>query len=134
MTDEFDEFNLEEELDTVPLLVRKMVWDILPCEEVDMLFPVLGLTSSSDDVAEMEHEESHDRLDLVRPVINDVEIYAAVAANIYSNALIESVSEKVSPAHRAILDEQNLMLVRGGVIAVLAQLLDTGKLKYGDDL
>lgn len=130
MTDEFD----YDETDTVPVLVRKMVWDILPCDEVEELMPALGLIAAGEDVAEMEHEESHDRLELLKPVINEVEIYTTIAADIYSNALVESVSEEVPAAHKAMLTEQNFMILRGGVIAVLAQLLDTGKLKYGDDV
>lgn len=130
MNDEFD----DDELDTVPVLVRKMVWDILPCDEVEELMPALGLIAAGEDVADMEHEESHDRLDLCHPLINEIEIYSTVAADIMTKAFIEAVADDVSSAHEAIFQEQNLMLLRGGVIAVLAQLLDTGKLKYGDDL
>lgn len=126
------EFN--EEYDEVPLLVRKMVWDILPCDEVEELFPALGLTPSGEDVADMEHEESHERLSMVEPLSGVVEVYSAVAADVMTKAFVNSVDEDVPPAHEAIFREQNQMLLSAGVIAVIAQLLDTGKLQYGEDI
>lgn len=129
MTDEFD-----DEYDEVSLLARKMVWDILPCDEVEELFPALGLMPSGEDVADMEHEESHERLEAVKPLSDFIEVYAAVAADVMTKAFVASVAEDIPPAHEAIFREQNQMLLSAGVIAVIAQLLDTGKLQYGEDI
>lgn len=58
---------MEESVDGRPLMLRNLAWDMLPCDIVEEYLTSKGLPASKE-VAEMEHEASHARLNQVGPI------------------------------------------------------------------
>lgn len=128
---------MTDKMDALPLLIRRIAWDIIPCDEVEDLFPKLGLTPASEEVFEMEHTESHRRVDLCEPLINYIEVFAEVTNQIIKAYILRDTEEDesgISTAYLDLLVKQNLSVMRRGIYATLAQLLDTGVITYtGED-
>jgi len=127
---------VSEKMDAVPLLMRRIAWDIIPCEEVADLFPKLGLVPASDEVFDMEHDESHRRIDLCGPLVNYIEVFAEITNQVIKAYMLRETEDEASgitAAYVELLVQQNLSVMRRGIYATLAQLLDTGVIVIGED-
>ena len=123
-------------IDLKPLLLRKMAWDIIPCNAVELYWDKLGLTPSSDECSELEHTESHSRLNQIAPLVNYVEIYAALIAQVVTALMVPDEDapedgELMEDSRYQAMEVQNREVLRSGLYAGLAQLFDTGIITYG---
>lgn len=126
----------EESMDALPLLIRRIAWDVVPHDQVESVFPKLGLVPASDEVFEMEHEDSHRRIDLCDPLVVHIEMFAEITNQVIKAAMVNAVEDDPSGISMAYLDllmQQNLSVMRRGIYATLAQLLDTGVIKFTGD-
>jgi hypothetical protein len=125
------ELELDEPLDLIPILTRKLTWDSLPCDEVEGILAKLGLTPSHPDGAEIEHQNSHDRITMVMPMEPVLQQLASVLGTIVSLAMTEEkgVTEQLGDGMEPFA-EQNAEVALTASRAVLAALFDEGIIMY----
>lgn len=118
-------------LDLTPWVRRKIMWDILPHDEVPKLCQEAGLTPGSDEGVEWEHQESHVRLDRIEELLPTIMIYSAVIADVIGKALLRPENLKAEPTEGQVeqFTEQNYNFIRAANIAILAELVDSGILQ-----
>jgi hypothetical protein len=111
---------------------RKMVWDIVPCNQVRDFMPPMDLIPGSDDVTEMEHRESHARLDRVAPLADRLHGDCEMAARVVTSIMLRlDTDSEVDPETVEIVVEQNSDVIFSGMAAILAQLIDEGVVQIG---
>lgn len=130
--DPFDE-SLEP-IDLTPILLRRMSWDCLPCGTVVDIQKKLGLVPGSDDNAQMEHQESHRRMEQVGSLEPSVEVFATVLSKILGTAMLDAtgVADEVSNWMLEKFLAQNAEVIRISAQAIIAQFIATGVLTYGE--
>uniref|UniRef100_A0AAU3I5R7 Uncharacterized protein n=1 Tax=Streptomyces sp. NBC_01393 TaxID=2903851 RepID=A0AAU3I5R7_9ACTN len=135
--DPFDGLNTEEDdlrvdIFTPQMLTKRMAWDIVPCTEVEALLPLMGLTPDSKDVSDMEHSASHARIDALAPLKEMLALLIPIVSGITASAMLVNSGKSVDEETAAILQRHHSVVVRAGVVAVLANLLDMGIISYAD--
>jgi hypothetical protein len=117
-----------EGIDARPLLTRRLAWDMLPHFVTPLVLHRLGMVPPSDEGEDLEHDDSHKRLDPllgiechlrpVLPIITDVLRAAILADQDLDRALTEDVVGEI---------------VRASCVGVLAHLvnLDVVQVKDG---
>lgn len=112
---------------TPEMMLKRLIWDIVPCATAAEVAAQTGLHPASPDVEDTEHHQSHERLVQVyalTPFLNDFAIHAAKAVR---GAMIVG-SEDVDPQDEdKVLDVEVLAaLVYQTSIAIIAELNDIG--------
>lgn len=106
-----------------PLIKRRLAWDILPCGMTPGFMKSLGLLPGSDGGDDLEHHQSHMRLNSLGPISDLVKVYSELAGDIVGRSILES-------QHHEIEDDEDPKLkhyqdtVRACVQAVIANLID----------
>src|SRR5690349_15939967 len=99
--DEFpEELNTEEEdvqvdLYTPQMLTKRLLWDIVPCGEVEALIPLMNLTPDSPEVSEMEHQASHDRINQLTPLREMLALLVPLVSGITASAMLVNSGNSV---------------------------------------
>lgn len=132
-----EDFDIEEEgpqvaLFTPQMLTKRLLWDIAPCEDVETLIPLIGLTPDSRDVSEMEHQASHERIYQLAPLREMLALLLPLVSGITASAMLVNSGNPVDEEAAEILKRHHSVVVRAGVVAVLANLLDMGIISYAD--
>lgn len=123
-------------LDPRPLLIKRMMWDLLPHDDdvIRGAYRSLGLTPDSDGGMDSEHEASHVRLDLADALVPALRDLSGFAAEIIVQCFLSEEDED---------DECESGCECGGATGhysevvfdachmILCQLLETGVLAYG---
>jgi hypothetical protein len=136
--DEFpEELNTEEEdlqidLYTPQMLTKRLLWDIVPCGEVEALIPLMNLTPDSPEVSEMEHQASHDRIDQLTPLREMLALLIPLVSGITASAMLVNSGNSADADTAAVLQRHHSVVVRAGVVAIIANLLDMGIISYAD--
>ena len=128
-----DDMNVEDigPVDIGPILTRRLAWDTLPCDEVKGIMPALGMTPSSDEGFEIEHDESHRRIAVVYPLETILVQSAGVLGKILSRAMSDAagVTESLGDGMGSFA-EQNAEVALASARAVIALLMDEGVIMY----
>jgi hypothetical protein len=114
------------------MLTKRLLWDIVPCSQVEALIPLMGLTRDSQEVSDMEHEASHDRIDQLTPLKEMLALLLPLVSGITASAMLVNSGNPVDEETAGILQRHHSVVVRAGVVAVLANLLDMGIISYAD--
>lgn len=115
------------------MLAKRLLWDIVPCGAVPSYIPLMGLVPDSADVADMEHQASHARLERIRPIADLLEIFSPLVSGITASAmLVNSGTETMEPELASALQKHHAYVVQVSLQAVIAELLDMGVLSYTD--
>jgi hypothetical protein len=135
--DSLDGLNTEEDgpqvdLYTPQMLTKRLAWDIVPCAEVEALLPLMGLTPDSPDVSEMEHKASHERIDQLAPLREMLALLIPLVSGITASAMLVNSGNSADEETAAVLQRHHSVVVRAGVVAILANLLDMGIISYSD--
>jgi hypothetical protein len=113
--------------------LRNLVWDTVPCDMARDFMPVCGLVPGSDDVTDMEHRESHDRLGRLQHLgprlYRDCEAATRVITAIM---LRRDLSDETDPGIVEFVEAQNAAVIHKAVLAILAGLVADGTVKVGD--
>ena len=129
-------------LDLTPIVTRKLMWDLIDHNDIGPeLYESLNLCPSTEEGEELEHTESHKRLQAVVPIARLVEVYSMLSAEIMAGMLmdfsknkIESVSDDIDyETLRDLYIQDTFKYVRAGSIGILSQLMDIGIIKLSDD-
>jgi hypothetical protein len=127
-----EEDDLQVDLYTPQTLTKRLAWDIVPCSEVEALLPLMGLSPDSAEVSEMEHEASHDRIEQLTPLKEMLALLIPLVSGITASAMLVNSGNSVDEETAAVLQRHHSVVVRAGVVAVLANLLDMGIITYSD--
>lgn len=110
-------------------LKQRVARDITPCADVPRLFTIMGLVPASDEVSELEHTRSHERVNRLLPIIGNVNLLATMGGEVCVKAMLDG--SDLDPA----LQQRFAGLVMKAALAtsqaVVANLLDLGLLKEG---
>lgn len=122
----------EPESDVLNFVRRKMIWDLMPHDETDEVFAALNMVPASQDVAEVEHLESHYRLKGLVPLQPAIDLYSSICTEIVGAALMGQAKDDEIPAElKQRFNQQTFDLIRPAAYAVVGQLLETGLLHMG---
>lgn len=120
----------EGPVDITAVLLRRLTWDTMPCDEVADLLPALGLTQGTEEGMNHDHAESHHRTAQVYPI----EVYFRRLADILGVIMATAMTQRagVDLGEESVkFAEQNAEVILAGSRAIVAQLVDTGVLTYG---
>lgn len=120
-------------VDAQLMLTRRLMWDMLPHNEDSIRedFERMGIPFGSDDVAEMEHAESHLRTlpcIVLAPYINQL---AAISAKII-NSMIKSANEDMPLDVIQIQQDTCESIIKSSTSVVIAHLISAGLLKLDE--
>lgn len=108
-------------------MMKRLVWDIVPCSVATQTAIKVGLSPASEDVEEMEHRSSHDRLRPIEPIGPMIQMMSGMAVR----AALEST--EVVHGEVASTDPESAMYLHGLVyqatVGILAELHDAGILE-----
>jgi hypothetical protein len=80
----------------------------------------------------MEHEASHDRIEQLTPLKEMLALLIPLVSGITASAMLVNSGNSVDEETAAVLQRHHSVVVRAGVVAVLANLLDMGIITYSD--
>lgn len=123
--------NTEDPIDLMPILKRRMVWDIIPCESQAEFIPKMGLLPGSDSGNTFEHKDSHRRLNTLAPINTWLQIMTAVAGEVAGRAILESQGVEVEGTDDPHL-QHYMKTVYSTTCTVVANLIDYGFLHVGE--
>lgn len=125
---------MSEEIDLTPVLVRRILRDVMPEEQLGSLFEMFDLVPAGPEVDAIEQRESNYRVAACLPVHQHIEVYSTVLAHIVSKFLATrlpggSPDDETWMQH---FEAQNLTIIRASLWATLGGLLSTSVLGYGE--
>ena len=132
--------DIELPLDPRPLMLKRFVWDIFPHDEelVREAQVLLGLVPDHEDGLEMEHAASDTRLNRVAPLSAVLEVlsgYAAEVVGLFLLSMLGSATDvdlDLPEGFRETFTRQNSEIILDSTCAIVAHLMDTGVLAYGE--
>lgn len=114
-------------IDGRAIVKRQIAWDILPCDEVAPMLPLLGLTPGSAEGHEFEHQLSHRRLERLLPILNAVDVTTDLVAEILTKVTLDDQDPDWGDVFDSGPDVDHYKnLVHYSVLGVLAHLVDSG--------
>ncbi|MFJ6508620.1 hypothetical protein [Streptomyces sp. NPDC091879] len=129
---EFGEEEPQVDIFTPQMLVKRLLWDIVPCPDVPGMIPLMKLTPDSPDVSEMEHRASHERLNEVRPVKEMLDLLVPLVSGITASAMLVNSGISADEETAVALQRHHSSVLRAGVVAILANLFDMGIITYAE--
>lgn len=132
MSDDDDLSGLEEAMGdgathtvmSMDMLKKRLVWDIVPCEDARKVAALLEMNPASDDVEEMEHQEAHARLDTIGPLgqlIQNMSFYSAEALH---GAMLVEHGDEIQTKGVVLSPEMLSTMVFSTSVAILSELVD----------
>lgn len=113
-----------------PAIFRGMLRDVVACSDYDEVCQLLGLVPAGPDVDEIEHYQSHARIEKFMPVAEEALSHADVAARV-----LHRLTRMGECAENG--DERSLAMfhfvTRTACTAVIAHLLQKGILEIGGE-
>jgi hypothetical protein len=130
--DDYEDDEPQVDIYTPEMLVKRLLWDIVPCSQVDDMVPLMNLSPESSDVRDMEHRASHERLAQVLPLKEMLDILGPLVSGITASAMLVNSGISADEKTAAALQRHHSSVLRSGLVAVLANLLDMGIITYAD--
>jgi hypothetical protein len=120
---------MEKPIDAIPMYTSRMVWDMMPCGEAMDTLRALGITPPSDETAEMEHEQSHRRLDATARYTTRIALMAQIAAKIALRWYVMEPDEYEGLTEDQIvaLEFSYAALIASAATAIIANLMADDK-------
>jgi hypothetical protein len=120
---------LPEVVDGSRVLLRQLVWDLNPDDEVPAMAKALGLIPPSSEVESREQVMSHIRVQRVLPLNVPVNFLAENIAKVTTEATL--TGQQPTAQQRSTTLEKHTLMVRNSIVAALAALIDMGAITYG---
>jgi hypothetical protein len=120
------------DLFTPQMLVKRLLWDIIPCSQVPAMIPLMKLTPDSPDVSDMEHQASHERLQEVVPAKELLDVLVPLVSGITASAMLVNSGVSADEESAVALQRHHSQVIRAGVVAILANLFDMGIITYAE--
>lgn len=117
-----------EAIDARPLLTRRLAWDMLPHSLTPSALRRLGLVPPCEEGEEMEHAESHRRLDPLLAIEHQLKPVLPLVKNIMCAAMLVDLD-----GSSASLNEEEIgEIVRASCVGILAHLVDQEVVQIND--
>lgn len=120
------ESNVHETRLTPETLAKRLVWDVTPCNLAVKAAEVMGLSPASEDVEEMEHSESHDRLLAPASIGMIIDAMSQHAAHAVLAAQVAAHNLEMSDEDMLENTQKLQPLVFQTTYSIIAELLDIG--------
>jgi hypothetical protein len=114
------------------MLAKRVLWDVVPCSMATDVSKLLGLPPASEDVEEMEHQESHRRLVAASMVAPFVQAMAQDAAQSVVAALSLSEFNEIDDQERLEAAARLFPMLFQTAYAIIGNLMDVGLLHLPD--
>lgn len=118
---------LDSHVDTIPYLKKKLVHDILPCDDWRRFMAGNGLIPASEDVETMEHAASHMRLNQLTPIISSIRTLSSLAGEVVGRSILED--QGMGSDERALESYRKVAMVSADV--VIANLIEMNLIHIG---
>lgn len=124
---------MSDKIDLTPILIRRVLRDVMPDDAVDEIGELFDLIPAGPDVEAIEKQESNIRLGVCLPVSQHLDVYAYILAHILSKFLASSLSpERIEDIEwMDAYEAQNLSIIRSSLWATTGALLTSDILRYG---
>lgn len=118
------------DIDLGPLWLRRISWDALPCDMVEEVQALLGLTPAGDDQqADRDHFASHERIALIEDLAPAIDYLAPFVSQVLTEAIIVQMGHiDLTEDLKKKLIGQNQEIIRSATSVMLAQFIATGVL------
>lgn len=114
------------------LVKRRLAWDILPCGMTPGFMKNLGLLPGSDGGDDLEHHQSHQRLNRIAGIQDTVKAYSELAGEVAAKAILRDLDygfeDNDNPRLKHYQDT-----IKACVQAVVANLIDTEVIHLTED-
>lgn len=125
--------NPEERIDSRPLIMRNLVWDMFPhTSQTRDVVGCLGLVQSSPECFDMEHVAAHNRMVPLLQINQPLSGIAKLAIDVLTGVMLgplDSDTEYV-PLTREVIEQ----IVRASTVGIMAYLLDEQVVQVNDGL
>lgn len=114
-----------------PDMMRKRItWDIAPCDSAEQVAIKIGLQPASSEVEEMEHFQSHGRLQAVAMLAPVIQMTSVFSAEVVRGAMMVEHGDAIGDEQ--ILEAEKLApLIFATALAIIAELNDVGLIHLG---
>lgn len=112
------------------MLAKRLLWDVTPCSLAEQVRDYLGYSPASEDVEEMEHRESHQRLVQASAAAPFVEAMSKHAAKAIVGAMIVSSGDTPPDAVRQETTDKLEPVIFQACFSILAELIDVQILHF----
>jgi hypothetical protein len=112
------------------MLAKRLVRDVVPCDMAVAVADLLGLHRASEDVEDMEHVQSHMRLNDAGLIVPFLSLLAPHAAAAGAAALVvgAGATDDISPEDLRTSVERLTPMIYATSLSVIAELIDIGVL------
>lgn len=121
----------EEQINLTPLWIRRLVWDSLPHSKVAEYLPMYNLMPGSEEGHEMEHRDSHRRIEKLNPIAEILSATTRLTGTVLGKAILE-FKGITDPDLTESAVQAYTTAVHAGSVAILATLLDEGLIEITD--
>jgi hypothetical protein len=115
---------------TPEMLTKRLLWDLVPCSDVEGMMPLMNLSPESPDVRDMEHRSSHERMAAVIPLGEILALLTPLVSGITASAMLINSGVSVDEDSAVSLQRHHSLVLQAGVGAILANLFDMGIITY----
>lgn len=115
---------------TMDMLAKRLLWDVVPCPMAEQVRDYLGYAPTSEDVEDREHQESHQRLAKVGPILPFLDQMShMVTPAIVGTMIVGSDDEEhTSEEERNDAIAKLQPVLYQTTLAILSELMDMGLL------
>lgn len=111
------------------MLARRLLWDVVPCPLAVKVGAFMGLPPASEEIEDMEHQQSHQRLQQAYPTVPFIMEFAKHATKAVVGANILGMSDDEPEVTEEEKDEITVKLypmIYQTALAMVAELIDVG--------
>ena len=113
---------------TEDMLIKRLLWNMSPCNLAQDVGAKIGLKPASEDVEEKEHQESHQRLAMVIPLNGLVEAMSTYAAKIVMGNIVVGQDQDIPEEEFAEMVDRIEPAIHMASLGIIAELVDVGLL------
>lgn len=117
-----------EGIDARPLLTRRLAWDMLPHMISPVVLHRLGMVPPSEEGEELEHEDSHKRLDPLLNIESYLRPILPLVKDVICAAMLVDQDGSPNPLNEEVVTE----IVRASCVGMLAHLVNQEVVQVND--
>jgi len=117
-----------EGIDAIPLLTRRLAWDMLPHLYSPIVLRRLELLPPGDEGEDLEHEDSHRRLDPLLAIEPYLRPILPIVKDVICAAMLVDEDGSPTPLNEEVVGE----IVRASCVGVLAHLVNQEVVQVND--
>jgi hypothetical protein len=117
-----------EGIDARPLVTRRLAWDMLPHLYSPLVLRRLELIPPGDEGQDLEHEDSHRRLDSVLAIEPHLRPILPIVKDVICAAMLVDEDGSPTPLNVEVVSE----IVRASCAGILAHLVDQEVVQVND--